>query len=371
MASNLETWLKKGNAVISPKIAVQDIPGRGRSVISTQAITPGTQLVVIRRRQLLNKLSIKVTCPKWTPHWNKLNSHQILALVITLYCNDADNYWYPFLSQLPTKESFQGIPLGMTPEDLKSMPLSVQSHVSKQKNTFLDDFEAVKRVLSDSDSETNIEYNEFLRAWMCVNSRCLYMTLPGSDGTPADNMTMAPFIDFLNHTSLGEQDSVKVDVTAVGMVVTARKHYSPGDEILLGYGPHDNTFLLCEYGFTIPSNPWDTVDITQEILQLLTTSQKSVLEELGYLGDYTVNKEGPSFRTEVSLSCLQEPSSDGIPPGLQMLCSGRSDGSKYKTGNCRVLQQILETKSRELARLPLNDVTRGMLEITNALTNEK
>ncbi|KAM9886540.1 hypothetical protein OXX79_014123, partial [Metschnikowia pulcherrima] len=69
-----------------------------------------------------------------------------------------------------------------------------------------------------------------------------------------DNFTMAPYVDFLNHSS---EDQCGIKIDALGFQVFTSTSYKPGDELYFSYGPHSNEFLLCEYGFTLGQNKWN------------------------------------------------------------------------------------------------------------------
>jgi hypothetical protein len=331
--SSLIDWLRAEGSLICSDIEVKDLPGRGRSVVCKNPIPKGRTLMAVKRRQLLNVQTIA------NPSWSKLSSHQQLALYIYLYRNTPEGYWYPFLSELPGIEGLQQIPLAFDPSASKPLPKQVQQRVNAQQQHFEDDLKAVTEFCAN-----NISRDDFLSAWLCVNSRCLYMDMPNAQGDrfrPAgnrrqNNMTMAPFVDFFNHCE-DENNSVAVTITAAGMNAISRVDYRPGDEIFLGYGPHDNTFLLCEYGFTIPGNRWNFVDATDEILTILTDPQKQLLQSVGYLGDYSTDGNGPSFRTEVALACAQD-----IPDRiLRLIVDGLSDGDQYKPKSYAILKNIL------------------------------
>ena len=91
------------------------------------------------------------------------------------------------------------------------------------------------------------------------------MDLPTSKNS-ADNFTMAPYVDFMNH-SCDDHCTLKID--GKGFQVRTTSQYNTGDQVYLSYGPHSNDFLLCEYGFVIPDNKWNDLDISQYIIPLL------------------------------------------------------------------------------------------------------
>ncbi|KAK0537795.1 hypothetical protein OC835_001654 [Tilletia horrida] len=193
--------------------------------------------------------------------------------------------------------------------------------------------------------------DDFYWAWLCVNSRCLY--LPLGLKTREDNFTMAPVIDLINHT-FDKSIECKVEYPAEGMQIRAPKSdpkafnvtkvrtengnteteeqwqrgCSKGDELFITYGAHSNEFLLAEYGFVLPiatapepsalldlpNNPFAEVVVDDLMLELLASAQSSLvqaelkrelLRERSYWLDWTIHPTGePSHRLVCALRLL-------------------------------------------------------------------
>jgi len=151
------------------------------------------------------------------------------------------------------------------------LPQSMAAHVGRQTKQFENDFVQVRKFYECS-------RNDFLWAWLCVNTRCVYYDLP--QHSPADCMTMAPYLDFLNHAA----DGCSVTQTADGLRVTAGCVYEAGVQVHLCYGRHSNEFLWCEYGFVMQDNPFDEITLDAIILPMLTTRKADLLRDIGFLG---------------------------------------------------------------------------------------
>jgi len=99
-------------------------------------------------------------------------------------------------------------------------------------------------------------------------------TKPGAPPRKA----MAPFIDLFNHSCVtppalthgfvagGRGDGDKVAGNADGedegsLIVVAGRSLVAGGEACLTYGPHGNLKVLQLYGFALPDNPFDALDI--------------------------------------------------------------------------------------------------------------
>lgn len=279
----LTHWIAESGGYISPKVEVTAIPDRGNSIAAACSISKGEKLVSLPRHLLMNVQSLGEP---------NLTSHQALANFLLT----SDSFW---IETLP--KSFDSIPVCWSPAELKFLPEKNQAHVAKQLAQI-----AVDHRLACP----NEPFDRFRWAWLCVNSRCLYWDV-GRERE--ENMTMAPFIDFLNHDT-DQSKTVQVK-SGLGMALYAARDYEKGEEICLNYGPHENAFLLCEYGFVAGQNPWDYIDLTAKLEPLLK-DHESQLKELGYWGDYTINSDGASFRTLVACEALKNSNLKSVVDGL-------------------------------------------------------
>ncbi|WLF81034.1 hypothetical protein PVL30_004828 [Lodderomyces elongisporus] len=274
----------------------------------------------------------------------RLSSFQLLSMYLTLERKRGENsYWKAFIDMLPTMEDFQLMPItygggggggcggsnstsenGAVHENengnnfnaddnqiqlKQQLPATAYALNEKVEQRFNHDYKVITQLLlakNISDVSTILPRDDVLLSWLCINSRCLYMDLPTSHDT-SDNFTMAPYIDFINH-SCDDHCTLKID--AKGFQITTTTAYKPGDQLYLSYGPHSNEFLLCEYGFVVTSpeeeNRWNDLDISSYLLPMFNANQIDCLKENDFYDNYTLNKDGPSFRTEVALAILQE-----------------------------------------------------------------
>lgn len=176
----------------------------------------------------------------------------------------------------------------------------------------------------------SISLDTFLWAWLCVNSRCVFLPLGLSDH--ADNFTLAPMLDMANHTqdpaleckvryakdgglelcAPSQEQRNGADIGSRGLM--------PGDECFITYGPHSDDSLLSEYGFVLPAeltylldaktggetgvmekrwrgNRYAEVCLDREVEAFLNDPpdnpegryKRELLQNRGYWGDYTVH----------------------------------------------------------------------------------
>lgn len=387
----LTQWLggntekQESGAFISPKIHVKDVKDSGRGIYAEAPISARENLVRIPRSFLLNFTTAVAHITKFNPtvsltesyyhqvhvpttpgdsvtelysRWDLqallgLSLFQLLGMFLVLERKRGiSSFWKPFIDMLPAIEELSLAPIVwkvlQVPECdalWRMLSRSARKHSEAVLARFEKDFVVVSALVPPG----FIDRASFLWAWMCINSRCLYMEIPQAKDA-ADNFTMAPYVDFLNHLN---EDQCGIKIDSHGFHVLTSCSYEPGDELFFSYGPHSNEFLLCEYGFTLPENKWNFIDITDYIQPLFRPEHVAFLKEAGYYGDYTVNAEGMSFRTEIALATLQE-SEPLLSRKLQALVEGVSDGAVFeknlKTMLRRILDKICADSSRRLEK---------------------
>lgn len=367
-------WLRSNasSAFVSPKITVKNAPDSGRGLYATAQIAAVEEIVNISHSLLLNFTTAlthvgkfagfrlnepyyaKVVVPS-TPQDEvtqvygkftldgvlKLLSFQFLSVYLVLERRRGGNsFWKPFLDMLPELDELSLAPFVWTLLELpghenltKYLPRSTRKHTEKVLQRFETDYSVSSEFLGS----VHIDRTELLWAWMCINSRCLYMEMPQKTDS-SDNFTLAPYVDFLNHLG-NDECGIKID--SHGFHVLTSTTYSPGAELYFSYGPHSNEFLLCEYGFTLPQNRWNYIDVSDYLTPLLRPQQVAFLKEAGYYADYTINDLGISFRTEIALATLQE-NDPSLSRKLRAFVDGMTDGTVYQNKSQTLLSHILK-----------------------------
>lgn len=286
-----------------------------------------------------------------------VTAHAQLARFVASASLDPEHEWHTFTKVLP--KSFESVPLSWQFLDapvecqIFSMVPACKKHVDRQKAQFLKDYKEAGK---------GITLELYLWAWLCVNTRCLYVSITSD---PVNNLTLAPIIDFLNHTGDSDRASTMEFSQTKGMMIYSGTYYNPGDEIFITYGAHSNSFLLCEYGFVLPNNEHDFIDISHDIP--LTPQQLDILDSLGYKGDYTVSaSEGPSFRTTISLVAATMTDTETwttAPRQLKLLTEGLIDETRFLKKTQALLTKILRRKIDEWTKLAASVTDRGDLSV--------
>ncbi|KAJ2990390.1 hypothetical protein NUW58_g2977 [Xylaria curta] len=254
----------------------------------------GQKIMEIPEKAIYSLRSIPTSISSRLP--SDIPLHGLLAADLALRSPLTDSPW---MKLLPTQSNFTAsIPL-MWPEELQEfLPRVAYSILKRQKNKFQRECDSVTKAFPSLDQS---KYKYF---WFIVNTRTfLYETSDMENYSWEDKLCLLPGADLFNHSDDGctvtwwDND---------GYTITANRTYHAGEELCISYGQHANDFLLVEYGFTIPQNPWDEIGLDEVILPKLDSAQQGALAEKGYLGEYKFHAErGPCIRTRAAIAEIQ------------------------------------------------------------------
>lgn len=198
---------------------------------------------------------------------------------------------------------------------------------------------------------SKLSKQDFQWSWLVINSRCIYQEL-SSQSTRDDNYACSPLIDMINHVP-SAVPHCKLSYDIKGLSIITQSSYRPGAEIFISYGAHSNEHLLCDYGFVIPHNSDNSLDLDHALCKLLKSWHTNLLMELGYYEDYTIDLQGMmSFRTEVALrvALLSEQACEEGSDKCRKLVhfvNGRNNGQQEQADVLILLRSILEHELEE------------------------
>ncbi|RUS14658.1 hypothetical protein BC937DRAFT_93499 [Endogone sp. FLAS-F59071] len=316
------------------KLTLANFRETGRGMMATKDIEEGEVIVSVPEKHLITYRSVSKSYG--TDHG--LNSHQLLALHVALQRQfGTRSSWYPYFDMLPA--DFNTIAV-MYEDKLEALlPRCVQEEVASQRTKIKASFAAVSDFLKTNcqllpSPSSSLTFKDFEWAWLCVNTRCIFLDKK-DDAARGGNIALAPMLDFLNHSweariqggfdaatkcyqirtltpyKKGQQSESFIFLIVFAIIIII-KHYIP--QVFINYGPHDNFFILKEYGFVIPRNPYNYVSLDSEFTELRVPSETNVakehklglLKERGFLGlssrqqnknrDYTLRPNDISFR---------------------------------------------------------------------------
>lgn len=284
---------------------------KGMSVVCAEPLREGELIIHIPTDLLVNISTIKCQ----DSLMNTLEPQELLASELIRRKADSSDLW---VCSLPP--SFRDLPLAWPEKDLERLPKRYRERVAAQQ-----------KEISTFAEKCNFTMEQAQWGWSAVNTRCLHW--------PEGGMTLAPALDYLNHECDARgTDLLRVVPTTKGFDVTTQRDYFIGDELTFCYGPHENGFLLTEYGFVADQNPWNFIDLSPDLYEIVHR-QRHWLTENGYWDDWTLDCDGqPSFRTEVALASIQAPNHRL----LAALINGYDDGSRYHETSRQIIRTIAE-----------------------------
>ncbi|XP_015077838.1 uncharacterized protein LOC107021651 isoform X4 [Solanum pennellii] len=191
-------------------------------------------------------------------------------------------------------------------------------------------------------------------------------------------VSMIPFADFANHSDLSDTTVLCSEKKQLSEVI-ADYSYAPGDQVLIRYGNFSNARLLLDFGFTLPCNMYDQVEVELTIphedklrqlkLKLLSKHQIPILKDVNGFS----SSEYSSALKEVRFADAQ---GRGIPQSIRafarVLCSNSPQEINYLAmeaaeNDGRVARRPLKDKSREIQahQFLLSKIT-GLIDEYNA-----
>ncbi|KAI9591599.1 hypothetical protein BDF19DRAFT_426181 [Syncephalis fuscata] len=309
-------WLQKARC---PRmyITMAEFNSTGRGMLATRDILPGDHLVEIPKQLLITPDGLRQRYQRELSRCqNPPKSHTLMAYhlaVEKMHCGTASYLW-PYLSVLP--RDFATLPVCYPIELQALLPPDVKEMATKQRTAIDQSYiKLCQNMLKINPNLPRPDKATYEWAWLCVNTRCVFLD-NGLNTPSSDCMMIAPFLDMLNHhpdaTIHGYYDRKTQCYT-----MTTQDTFLRGQQAFISYGPHDNGFLLGEYGFVTSENKYNQwvlnlVDIealSDYLTKLPDTSintfhkiiynanndkmaKLSFLESQGFVGDYAFCQDG-------------------------------------------------------------------------------
>ncbi|XP_057777551.1 LOW QUALITY PROTEIN: uncharacterized protein LOC130996060 [Salvia miltiorrhiza] len=179
------------------------------------------------------------------------------------------SFWWPYISNLPETHS---VPIFFPGEDIKNLQYApLLQQVNKRCRFLLEFDKLVKDALENVELDDHpfggqeIDASALGWAMSAVSSRAF--RLYGSkrpDGTRDDAPMLLPLIDMCNHSFeanakiIQEKEASKENML---VKVIAGAQIKQNEPLELNYGCLNNDLFLLDYGFVIPSNPYDCIEL--------------------------------------------------------------------------------------------------------------
>lgn len=276
-----------------------------------------------------------------------------LAALLMIEMNMGQNSrWFPYISRLPQLSDMHST-IFWDENELSMIRCSaVHKETVKQKARLEKEFslvaQAFKEHLPNAIERPALE--NFMYAYALVGSRA-WETSKG--------ISLIPFADFMNHDGLSASIVLSDEDNQLSEV-SADRDYGPGDEVFIRYGEFSNATLMLDFGFTLPYNAHDEVQIQMNIgnddplrnmkLGLLQTHYTRSVKDINI------------FHSSCDTFTIKEVKSatgkgKGIPQSLRAFARLLSCTSPQELTD---LSKEAEQNDGRLARLPFQDRTREL-----------
>ncbi|KAL3379123.1 hypothetical protein AABB24_000039 [Solanum stoloniferum] len=179
------------------------------------------------------------------------------------------SFWWPYISNLPETYS---VPIFFPGEDIKNLQYAPLLYQVNKRCRFLLEFEKILKNelenLKPDDhpfSGQDVDSSALGWAMSAVSSRA-FRLYGGKrpDGTRSNVPMMLPLIDMCNHSFDPNAEIVQEEANSdrnMLVKVVAGKEIKQNDPLLLNYGCLSSDLFLLDYGFVIPSNPYDCIEL--------------------------------------------------------------------------------------------------------------
>lgn len=274
-----------------------------------------------------------------------------LAALVMIEINAGQNSrWFPYISRLPQLSDMHSTIFWDENEFSMIRCSAVYKETVKQKARIEKEFslvsQAFKKHLPKAIERPALE--NFMYAYTLVGSRA-WETSRG--------ISLIPFADFMNHDGLSAS-IVLTDEDNQLSEVTADRDYSPGDEVLIRYGEFSNATLMLDFGFTLPYNTHDEVQIQMDIANddPLRNMKLGLLQTHYTRSVKDINIFHSSYDT-FTIKEVKSATGKGIPQSLRAFARLLSCTSPQELND---LSKEAEQNDGRLARLPFKDRSREL-----------
>ncbi|XP_024403343.1 ribulose-1,5 bisphosphate carboxylase/oxygenase large subunit N-methyltransferase, chloroplastic isoform X2 [Physcomitrium patens] len=255
--SPLLAWLEsRGETEALTSLTIGNT-NQGRALLSIRHIKRGEQVLRVSRELMItpNRLPscVEESLSEDVNEWSRLALFQLLHK----HAGKASP-WEPYIRCLPPLRGLQNT-VFWRDEELELLRQSnVYDQTEHRKTLISNQFDLVQAVVNkypELFGET-VTLESFKHAYCVASSRSWGVEALGS-------ITMVPFVDMFNHDSSARALLAYYEEEGYAEVV-ADKDYNQGSQVVITYGTLPNSSLALDFGFTLPDNPHDEVQIWME-----------------------------------------------------------------------------------------------------------
>ncbi|XP_042469018.1 actin-histidine N-methyltransferase-like [Zingiber officinale] len=284
---DLVRWVRREGGFVHPNITVSDRGPYGLGVVATGDIQPGSELIALPSHlplffercphnddggghSTLMQLALRIPDELWSMR---------LGLRLLQERAAVDSFWWPYISNLPETYS---VPIFFSGDDIKILHYAPLTHQVNKRCRFLLEFEKEIKLMLDNVSPRDHPFagqdvNSSSLGWAmsAVSSRAFRLHGEVLSNDKKDIPMLLPLIDMCNHSFIPNARIFQEQNTNsqnMSIKVVADMQIKQDMPVLLNYGCLSNDIFLLDYGFVIPSNPHDHVELKYDESLLDATS---------------------------------------------------------------------------------------------------
>ncbi|VEU21161.1 DEKNAAC102070 [Brettanomyces naardenensis] len=269
--SNLITWCKDHGAIIDPRLSFEYSLEKGISTL----YKPDSDLdrhnqdtlsfsISIPRELILVSSDARSFFDHLVPGFHSdLTSAALFKAFLGYKLSQNEAEQNPYFQILPRANEIRS-PLGYNDEELALLKgTNLYRGTQVKLSQLQSEYKILTEELSRSDSDMHIiDFDHFLWGHLILSSRSFPYKLVDKDADPSSVM-MVPLIDLMNHEPMGRVTWGYEESTGFTVQVDeGGKSGSTEIEICNNYGPKGNEELLVGYGFVIPDNQFDCLQLS-------------------------------------------------------------------------------------------------------------
>ncbi|KAK4351433.1 hypothetical protein RND71_030746 [Anisodus tanguticus] len=253
--------------------------------------------------------------------------------------------WAPYITRLPRPEDMHST-IFWDDNELEMIQQSSLHQETIMHKLFVEQEYLTIKECHGLDLYAHIDQNLFF-----------YISVTSRAWESSRGVSMIPFADFANHSDLSDTTVLGSEEKQLSEVI-ADYSYAPGDQVLIRYGKFSNARLLLDFGFTLPCNMYDQVQVELTIphedklrqlkLELLSRYQTPFLKDVNGFS----SSENSFALEEVRSADAQ---GRGIPQSIRAFARVLCSNSPQEINDLAV--EAAENDGR-LARRPLKDNIR-------------
>ncbi|VFQ66505.1 unnamed protein product [Cuscuta campestris] len=269
---DLIKWVRREGGSVHPSVKIATSERRnGLGLIASEDIPKGSDLISLPENLPLQFGAVEADSPMSKLAQQVPEELWAMKLGLKLLQERArkGSFWWPYICNLPETYS---VPVFFPGEDIKNLQYAPLLYQVNKRCRFLLEFERlVKQELDNVKQDDHpfdgqhVDSSALGWAMSAVSSRA-FRLYGGKhlDGTHEDVPMMLPLVDMCNHSFHPNAEIIQEHEAGDGKMlvkVIAAENIKGNDELELNYGCLNNDLFLIDYGFVVPSNPYDCIEL--------------------------------------------------------------------------------------------------------------